>query len=213
MLEPSSKDKMGSVEGSVGGVEQRNLFDDQMYRIWKVFGVKRDVDLAKAFGKGQSTVSQVRVRGHIPAKWLNELSAKYGISPTWVLSGTGPMKLGQVEESQAPMVTGPGGMPGSIPGIPPGIDLQGFKISEMIAMTARVLESGTTYAIALALNIQHFDRAIQAESRIHDLEKNVADLLRECETMKSRMADMERRLADAIATGGARSAARDRQVA
>ncbi len=42
-------------------------------------------------------------------------------------------------------------------------------------MAARVLESGTSYAIALQLNIQHFDRAIQAETRITQLEKNLQE--------------------------------------
>jgi len=37
-----------------------------------------------------------------------------------------------------------------------------FRISEALQMTARVLESGTSYATALYLNIQHFDRAITA---------------------------------------------------
>ena len=47
-----------------------------------------------------------------------------------------------------------------------------FKVSYALTMAARVLESGTSYAIALLLNIQHFDRAIQAETRITQLEKN-----------------------------------------
>jgi chromosome segregation ATPase len=43
-------------------------------------------------------------------------------------------------------------------------------------MTARVLESGTSYATALYLNIKHFDRAIAAEARIAQIEQNQADL-------------------------------------
>jgi len=41
----------------------------------------------------------------------------------------------------------------------------------------RVLESGTSYAIALLLNIQHFDRAIQAETRITQLEKTFKNII------------------------------------
>lgn len=46
-----------------------------------------------------------------------------------------------------------------------------FKLSEALTMVARVLESGTSYATALYVNIQHFDRAIQAEKRIANLEQ------------------------------------------
>ena len=41
---------------------------------------------------------------------------------------------------------------------------QEFKISDALAMAARVLESGTTYGIALYLNIVHFDRAVIMEA-------------------------------------------------
>ncbi len=50
-----------------------------------------------------------------------------------------------------------------------------FKVSDALTMAARVLESGTSYATALLLNIQHFDRAIQAETRITQLEKNLQE--------------------------------------
>lgn len=43
-------------------------------------------------------------------------------------------------------------------------------------MAVRVLESGTSYATALFLNIQHFDRAIRAEMRIQQLEHNLGVL-------------------------------------
>lgn len=51
-------------------------------------------------------------------------------------------------------------------------------------MAARVLESGTTYAIALYLNIEHFDRAIQAEARVTALETRVAVLENEILNLK-----------------------------
>ena len=50
-----------------------------------------------------------------------------------------------------------------------------FKVSDALTMAARVLESGTSYAMALLLNIQHFDRAIQAETRITQLENNLQE--------------------------------------
>lgn len=49
---------------------------------------------------------------------------------------------------------------------PPPDKGQEFRISDALSMCASVLESGTSYATALYLNIQHFDRAVKAESQI-----------------------------------------------
>ncbi len=57
-------------------------------------------------------------------------------------------------------------------------------------MTARVLESGTSYATALYLNIVHFDRALAAEitnakfqERIANLETQVSNLQRQVDRL------------------------------
>jgi hypothetical protein len=50
---------------------------------------------------------------------------------------------------------------------PPGAQ---FRMTDALTMCARVLESETSYATALYLNIQHFDRAVSAEERIGQLE-------------------------------------------
>lgn len=50
-----------------------------------------------------------------------------------------------------------------------------FRVSEALTMCAHVLESGTSYATALYLNIQHFDRAVTAESRMATLEAKQQD--------------------------------------
>ena len=96
---------------------------------------------------------------------------------------------------------------------------QGFKISEMLAMTARVLESGTTYAVALAHNIQHFDRAITAESSIDRLQRTVdhqgetiraqsqtiqalqSTMAQESSAMRKEVEELKSQLARLLATG------------
>jgi hypothetical protein len=60
-------------------------------------------------------------------------------------------------------------------------------------MTAKVLESGATYAKALFLNIQHCSRAIDAEADRESLRQELA-------AMKDRMAERERRM-NGIAKG------------
>lgn len=57
---------------------------------------------------------------------------------------------------------------------PPGAEQ--FRVSDALVMASRVLESGTSYAIALYLNIQHFDRAINAEARLVTVEQRIAEL-------------------------------------
>lgn len=98
----------------------------------------------------------------------------------------------------------------------PTIESHGFKISQMLAMTARVLESGTTYAVALAYNIQHFDRAITAESRIDKLQQTVQsqgqtisnqagvirELQDECISVRKEVEELKSQLARLLATGG-----------
>jgi len=67
-----------------------------------------------------------------------------------------------------------------------------FDLAKAMQLAAGVLGSGTSYAYALFLNVIHFDRAIQAESRItilekkcEELEKLVRDLMKEVETLRA----------------------------
>ena len=76
-----------------------NEFEAQMGRILEVFGVSRDIDLARAFGKAQTTISSVRIRKAIPAKWLKELNSQFGISINWILKGIGPIRLPESKSS------------------------------------------------------------------------------------------------------------------
>jgi len=79
-----------------------------------------------------------------------------------------------------------------------GIYQTEFRVSEALTMCARVLESGTSYATALYLNIQHFDRAVSAEERMTIFEKNQADIearSRDFELkMQARFQEMETKL-------------------
>lgn len=228
-----------------------NEFEAQMGRILEVFGVSRDIDLARAFGKAQTTISSVRVRKTIPAKWLKELNSQFGISINWILKGIGPIRLpesksslgthlaadyaeGDIRKNAAVAQRPPGQK--AAPPTPqdqgevmlkdrsldlnqepsPTIESRGFKMSEMLSMTARVLESGTTYAVALAYNIQHFDRAITAESRIDKLQQSIQsqgqtisnqagiihELQDECISVRKEVEELKSQLARLLATGG-----------
>jgi transcriptional regulator with XRE-family HTH domain len=70
-----------------------------------------------------------------------------------------------------------------------------FRVSEALTMVARVLESETSYATALYLNIQHFDRVIATEARIAQLESSRRDF--EASTY-SRLQEMEGKIEQSI---------------
>jgi hypothetical protein len=59
-----------------------------------------------------------------------------------------------------------------------------FKIRDVVYMATQILESGTSYAHALYLNIVHFDRALQGETRIEKCEGDIRRLEGEVESMK-----------------------------
>lgn len=104
----------------------------------------------------------------------------YGCSYNWLFTGEGEpfpdagQKGKEVSVTSAHPVTAKDApLSSTVPATP---FTNEFRISEALQMTARVLESGTSYATALYLNIQHFDRAITAEERIAHLEQNQAEL-------------------------------------
>ena len=66
---------------------------------------------------------------------------------------------------------------------------RGFDLADATQMAIRVLDSNTSYAEALFLNIFHFDRAIKAEARITNLESRF-------QTLESRLSDLEQENAD-----------------
>jgi hypothetical protein len=71
---------------------------------------------------------------------------------------------------------------------------QEFRISDALAMCARVLESGTSYATALYLNIQHFDRAVQAETVMQQYHNDLIAQKKLIDEQGKRLVDQERRM-------------------
>jgi len=109
-------------------------------------------------------------------------------------------------EREARFLEQPGGNPE-----PPGL-----KISDDLQVAAKVLESGSAYALALHLNIQQFGKAVddQAANRamrekldaqaqtLNAQAKTISELQDECAAMKKKIAELETQLARIIATGG-----------
>ena len=128
---------------------------------------------------------------HEAGQWPNRERQKkyldyYKCDETWFKTGKGePYPEGDGRKGTIYIDKGGtgGGEVHSIPAPEYRASARG-PISDILIMAARILESGTSYATALILNIQHFDRAIQAETRIVRLEK-------EYEELKERLAALE----------------------
>jgi transcriptional regulator with XRE-family HTH domain len=143
--------------------------------------------------KSLDTISRwERGLGYPSADILAAIHEKYGTNIQWLISGEGPMwtsgEPAKPDERSPPGVRNDG-MPPAIPG---GRDRE-FRLSDAITMAVRVLESGTSYATALYLNIQHFDRAIQAEARIQLLEKGIEILGEKIEILEQQVIKLQER--------------------
>lgn len=87
----------------------------------------------------------------------------------------------------------------------PSTEPQGFKISDDLHKAARVLESGTAYAIALHLNIQQFDRALDDNVGIQQLKQTMRSMqitmAQESSAMRKEVEELKSQLARLLATG------------
>jgi len=92
------------------------------------------------------------------------MEEKFSYNFRWVLTGEGPI------QKEGALTATP--LPTARTRDAPAADI---KISEDLTIAARVLESGTPYAIALHLNIRSFGNAVDAKERLAVLESNQRD--------------------------------------
>lgn len=73
-------------------------------RVYETAGCRTQTELAKFLGMRQSSISDAKKRGSIPADWLRTLWRKKGVNPDWILTGHGPKGLRPVDslERRAP---------------------------------------------------------------------------------------------------------------
>lgn len=121
------------------------------------------------------------------------ISDYYKCSLSWLITGEGepyPAAAGNCPEPEPvmPLVL----LNEKVAGYGPASgDRADIKISEDMALAAKVLESGTPYATALHLNIRAFARSIDAEERITLVEKNQMEMQSEIEGMKKMITRLE----------------------
>lgn len=66
-------------------------------RVYEAAGCRTQTELAKFLGMRQSSISDAKKRGSIPADWLLTLWRKKGVNPDWILTGHGPKGLRPVD--------------------------------------------------------------------------------------------------------------------
>lgn len=71
-------------------------------RVFEAAGCRTQSELADFLGVRQSSISDAKKRGSVPADWLLTLLCKKWINPTWVLTGQGARML-QPSECTAPI--------------------------------------------------------------------------------------------------------------
>ena len=59
-------------------------------RVNEAAGCRTQAQLAEFLGIRQSSISDAKRRGAVPAEWLLKLLRHKGINPDWVLTGEGP---------------------------------------------------------------------------------------------------------------------------
>ena len=62
-------------------------------RISLATNCRTQVELAKALGIRQSSISDAKRRNSVPGDWLMKLFEKFGLNPDWLKRGVGPMYL------------------------------------------------------------------------------------------------------------------------
>jgi Sec-independent protein translocase protein TatA len=143
-------------------------------RFKKALGYSSDKQLAELFGISQQDFSNKKRRGTLQSLIIKH-ALNTNVNMNWLLTGEGNMyAIELAAKVEAKSHTGD-----------VRLDIEdaseeaeaGRKVIEALVMAKRVLESRTTYADALYLNVVHFDRAIMAETRIANIERTQADAM------------------------------------
>ena len=67
-------------------------------RVYEAVPCRTQVELAEFLGIRQSSISDAKRRGAVPAEWLLKLLLMKGINPVWVLTGQGSRWLQPAEQ-------------------------------------------------------------------------------------------------------------------
>lgn len=170
-------DLFGCSSGSSGS-KLPNNFEEILGRLKLVFGVETDTDFARCMGFKQGSVSGAKQKQAIPPAWIMEVAVSKGVSADWLLTGEGEMRRGtSTETTQANLVKETVGklqawtLPHSeAASISDDNRQRSISIADMLAKTAKVLESDTVYREALYSNIEAFHHGVTMDERLSKMD-------------------------------------------
>lgn len=111
---------------------ERPDFEAAYARICESAGARTQEELARWIGVRQSSISDARRRGAIPAQWLLTLVTQGGINPAWALTGEGAKYL----------------VPSAMPPAPYALLLNRLTGRELERRLQRVLSTSVTDMLA-----------------------------------------------------------------
>jgi transcriptional regulator with XRE-family HTH domain len=125
---------------------------------------------ADMIGITQSSISEYEANKKIPSgRLLKLISLTFSINEGWLITGEGEISCFHCGPDSA---YGEGNNKDNKYNY--SIQPQ-WNVSDALDMASRVLVSNTSYADALYVSIAHFDRALQAESRIMKMKQQCQD--------------------------------------
>jgi hypothetical protein len=168
-----------------------NDFDEILSRMRKACGVNSDKKLSEKLGVTYSAITAARKRNTIPPVWYVTISEKSDVSMDWLHTGEGEMKRDGMRFA-GPSTTRKM-LAGETVEAPANDDRQGIRenverflrpdlvepshkapsIGDLLAKTAKVLESDTVYRDALHSNIEAFYHGVTLDQKIRDMEVSI----------------------------------------
>ncbi len=86
-------------DGSFAPLELPVCTEGSLKRVFEAAECRTQVELASFLGIRQSSISDAKRRGSVPAEWLLKLLLLKGINPAWVMTGQGARWLKPTEQS------------------------------------------------------------------------------------------------------------------
>lgn len=161
-----------------------------------VTDTKSDTAFARAIGIRQSSVSAAKERQSIPPAWAVQIAETHGVSIDWLMFGEGSQARKKNEEIVRETVEK---LQGWSPPEPPApqAEAQGdhiygsaparrdISIADMLAKTARVLESDTVYREALYSNIEAFHHGVTMDERLGKMDAKFDQVMQRLDALEA----------------------------
>jgi len=199
--------------GSEFGSFSANQFEVVFARMMQAVGTKKAADVATALGISHSSVSGSKRRGNIPDSWYGIIADKYGVSMDWLRTGEGEMRRPSEQlPGRFPRVNAGQGASAPEQDLAPisnDASRRNISIADMLAKTAKVLESDTVYREALYSNIEAFHHGVTMDERVNKMERQFSEAMASFQSQLDQLRDENQQLRHELEESRSQSAVRD----